>query len=224
MSSSPAWGSNPQILILDNDRSAAIGRLLPFLVPIVLPRGVYDVAADIPPASLTMLAAPVEVLVRKDIQPGVAYALLEAMTQTHRGATLVSGGGQFPSTNTDGLEMLPAAAQYYRSGIPWMYRILPRQVAGFVDTNLALVLTLLVVSQVMGSWRTIKDLAYLFLGQLSLGVLMWLHRSSNREQSLPEWRAAVVETIERTLRQTTSKERREALIKEIKALRAKSVV
>ena len=206
------------IRMVDNDRSAAVGRLLPFLVPITLPRGVYDVAADVPPRPLAMLAAPVEVLVRKDIQPGLAYALLDAMTQTHRAATLVSSGGEFPSPSTDGPIMLPVARSFYREGVPTVFRVLPRYIAGFVDSYLILVITLLVVGQTWDSWKKVRVAVEGVLGQAILGILIWLHRSSKRRQGLSRSHAAMIAAIERTLQRTTSKQRRDALIAELKAL------
>ncbi len=87
----------------------AIASHLPFLRPVMLPRGIYSIADAIPPDSTPMVAAPVGVVVRDDLHPCLVYALLEAMAKVHRGATFLSAAGEFPTTAGSQLAIHPLA-------------------------------------------------------------------------------------------------------------------
>ena len=87
----------------------AIANQLPFLRPVVLPRGIYNIADAIPPNDTPMLAAPVGVVARKGLHPWLVYSLLEAIAKTHRGATLISDAGDFPTIVGSQLEVDPLA-------------------------------------------------------------------------------------------------------------------
>lgn len=125
----------------------AIANHLPFLSPITLPRGIYDIADGIPPADVTMIAGTVGVAVRDGLHPSVLYALLEAMTEVHRGPTLVSTAGAFPSMAGTDLPVHPLARDYYLTGVPWIWRNLPPGVAGFLNHYLLVLLTLFVLAE-----------------------------------------------------------------------------
>ena len=102
----------------------AISNHLPFLRPAILPRGIYNIADAIPPANTPMIAAPVTLVVRKGLHPFLMFALLDAMTEVHRGPSFVSAAGDFPSADGTQIAVDPRAAEYYRSGVPWVYRSL----------------------------------------------------------------------------------------------------
>ncbi len=206
-------------LALVNDRHAlAESRRVPFLQPVVLPRGIYDLAEDLPPGDVDMVGAPVDVVVRSNLNPSLGYALLEAMAAVHRGATLVSQVGAFPTPAGSALPTLPIAAGYYRNGVPWVYRELPRSAAVFVDRNLAFVLTLLVLTQVYLGSKWIYELGYFSADQMALLILLWIYRSSTRRKTLSERRVRLVHGIERMLLRQTNKQRRDALIARIRTI------
>ena len=85
--------------------------------PIVLPRGIYDIADGIPPTDVPMLAGTVDVAVREGLHPYVIYSLLEAMAAVHRNATLVSGAGAYPTVA--GTDLI---RQAYQTAIAAGYR------------------------------------------------------------------------------------------------------
>lgn len=111
----------------------AIANHLPFLRAVVLPRGIYDIADAIPPLDTPMVAAPVGIVVRNDLHPWLIYSLLDALTEVHHRATLLSSAGEFPTIAGSQLKAHPLAEAYYRSGLPWTYRELPPWLAAFVD-------------------------------------------------------------------------------------------
>jgi len=123
----------------------AIANHLPFLRPVVLPRGIYDIADAIPPLDTPMVAAPVGIVVRKDLHPYLIYSLLQAMTKVHHHSTLLTTAGDYPTIAGTQLEAHPLAEGYYRSGLPWSYRELPPWLAAFVDQYNVIVLAVLLL-------------------------------------------------------------------------------
>ena len=134
----------------------AIANQLPFLRPIVLPRGIYNIADAIPPLDTPMVAAPVEIVVRQGLHPYLVYSLLQALAKVHHGHTLLSGAGEFPTIVGSQLEAHPLAVDYYRSGLPWTYRDLPPWLAAFVEKYLLVLLGVLVIA---GIWVVVARLA-----------------------------------------------------------------
>ena len=136
----------------------AIANHLPFLRPTTLPRGIYDIADGIPPSDVPMLAGTVDVVVRQGLHPYVVYTLLEAMAEVHRGATLVSGAGAYPTISGTELTIQPLAAAYYQSGMPWIYRNLPPWLASFVDRYLLVALGLFVLCEIYRVTIYVRDI------------------------------------------------------------------
>ncbi len=212
----------PTLSLVDDHHTLAESRRMPFLQPVVLPRGIYSLADDLPPDDIGLVGAPVDVVVRNNINPALGYALLGAMAKVHRGATLVSTAGAFPTPSGSALPTLPIAAGYYRNGIPWVYRELPPPVAVFVDRNLAFVLTLLVLTQVYLGSKWIYELGYFSADQVALLVLLWIYRSSARRKKLSDRRLRLVQGIERMLLRQTNKQRRDTLIARIRTISEQS--
>ncbi len=142
----------------------AITNHLPFLRPIVLPRGIYDIADGIPPADVPMLAGTVDVVIRNDLSPYVIYTLLEAMAQVHRGATFLSSAGAYPTIAGADLTAHPLAEEYYRSGLPWAFRNLPPWLANFVDRYFLLALVLFVLTELYRCAQYAAELAAFLRG------------------------------------------------------------
>ena len=55
--------------------------LFPFLNKVMVPRGVGDLAKDLPPTDVTLLAPKATLVVHKDTHPAIQYLLLNAAVQ-----------------------------------------------------------------------------------------------------------------------------------------------
>lgn len=154
---------NPVVRSLANDtglhlvpllETKAITDHLPFLRAVVLPRGIYNIADGIPPVSTPMVAAPVGIIVRKGLHPYLIYSLLDVLSQVHRGPSFLGDAGEFPTPAGSQLAVHPLALDYYRSGIPWIYRELPPWLGSAIDRYelLGLGLVVLVVLGLVVIW------------------------------------------------------------------------
>ena len=149
----------------------AISNHLPFLRPIVLPRGIYDIADGVPPTDVAMLAGTVDVVVRAGMHPYIIQTLLQAMAEEHRGATFLSGAGTYPTISGPELTVQPLADDYYRSGTPWVYRNLPPWLASCVDHSLLAARTICALCELSRSTH--------YLAEFSNGLLaarLWWRR------------------------------------------------
>jgi len=189
-----AWSG---LRLLAVPEAKAIANHLPFLRPVVLPRGIYDIADGIPPTDVAMLAGTVDVVVRKDLHPAVVYALLDAMVEVHRGATFLSSAGAYPTVVGTELTIHPLAQQYYLSGKPWIYRELPPWLASFVDRYFLVALGIFVLGEIVRNAGYFARFASFALGSLAVWMLRGAYRSVERNGRLSGPQRLLVRAAER---------------------------
>jgi hypothetical protein len=168
----------PNLRLFDLTDARAVSRTLRFLRTTELPRGSFDMEHVIPPLPVTLLAGPVDVVVRQDINPGAAYILLEAMKEVHHNASLINDAGVFPLLKDTNIPPLPIMEAYAKSGVPWIYKHLPPRVASVVDQYGIIGIVLVVLKNVIGYLKMIDDI--LEKGIASLGRRIWFGRSAAR--------------------------------------------
>jgi len=126
-------------------RADAYVALFPSLYKVVLPTGVADLARNIPPTDVTLLAVEANLVVRKDLHPALQYLLLEAASEIHGGPEIFHRAGRFPAAEAVNLPLSEPAREYYKSGLPFVYRVFPLWLAGLTERVLYLFIPLLVV-------------------------------------------------------------------------------
>jgi TRAP-type uncharacterized transport system substrate-binding protein len=133
-------------LVLENyPRADAYVARFPSLSKVVLPTGVADLANNIPPGDVTLLAVDVSLVARKDLHPALQYLLLEAASEVHVGPDIFHKAGRFPAAEAVNLPLSEQAQEFYKSGLPFVYRVLPLWLAGLMERILILLIPLLVV-------------------------------------------------------------------------------
>jgi TRAP-type uncharacterized transport system substrate-binding protein len=203
--------------LLSTGEEKGITRHLPFLRTVVLPRGSYDVENNTPPDDATLVAAPVNVIVRKDIHPAVLYTLLEAMDEVHYGSTLVSDPGEFPSVVGTVLAPHKLAAQYAKLGMPWIYRNLPLWFASLIESYLIVGLVIFILIECFKSSKYLGELIDLILQSASLRILRHIERTARPGRPVTGLRSLMVHYIERTLFRVSRRKRNEELIGRIRS-------
>jgi hypothetical protein len=133
------------IVLEGHPRADAYVALFPALTKVVLPMGTADLARNIPPADVPILALETSLLVRKNLHPAVQYLLLEAASEIHGGPDVFNRAGRFPSPESFDLPLSQQARSYYKSGLPFVYRHLPAWLAGVTERLLILLIPLFVV-------------------------------------------------------------------------------
>ena len=126
-------------------RADAYVALFPSLYKVVLPTGVADLARNIPPKDVTLLAVEASLVVRQGLHPALQYLLLEAASEIHGCPEIFHKSGRFPAAEAVNLPLSAQAREFYQSGLPFVYRVLPLWLAGITQRLLILLIPLLVL-------------------------------------------------------------------------------
>ncbi|HEY0181489.1 MAG TPA: TAXI family TRAP transporter solute-binding subunit [Rhodopila sp.] len=202
--------------LLSETEGKGITRHLPFLRTTVLSRGSFDIDNNIPPDDVELVAATVNVVVRKNIHPAVLYMLLEAMKEVHRGTTLISDAGEFPSVSGTDLLPHPLAPEYAKSGLPWTYREMPLSIASLIDYYFVIGVTILILAEIYKNLKYLSEMTNLLVENLCLRLLAHIERSATPDRPISGLRLVIVHLIERTLFTSSKRKRSEELIGRIR--------
>ncbi len=145
--SATVWAllATPGVKAMSLTHADAYTRRFPYLSKAVLPRGAIDVAADLPPEDLTLLAATATLVVREDTHPALIDLMMQAMTEVHGGPGILQKQGEFPRATAVDFPMSKEAERYYKSGKPFLQRYLPFWAATLVDRLVVMLIPLIAV-------------------------------------------------------------------------------
>ncbi len=117
--------ANPEVVLASFARADAFIALQPYLNKLVLPAGVGDLARNLPPADVVLLAPKASLVVRRDLHPALQFLLLEAASEIHTAPDVFQKAGQFPAPEGIDVPLSEDARHFYKSGRPWLQRHLP---------------------------------------------------------------------------------------------------
>lgn len=137
--------ATPGIKVMSLTHVDAYTRRFPYLSKVVLPRGAIDVAGDLPPQDLTLLASTATLVVREDTHPALVNLLMQAMSETHGGPGMLQRPGEFPRATAVDFPLSREAEHFYKSGKPFLQRYLPFWAATMVDRLVVMLIPLLAV-------------------------------------------------------------------------------
>jgi TRAP-type uncharacterized transport system substrate-binding protein len=123
----------PGIRLYQFPQAESYARRYPFLAPVVLPRGVVDLARDVPPQDLTLVATTTSLLARDDIHPALVQLFVQAASRIHSAPGWTARAGYFPNAQRGEFPLAKDAARYYQSGPPLLQRYLPFWLANLID-------------------------------------------------------------------------------------------
>lgn len=106
-------------------RADAYAVHLPFLTPVRLPNGSLSLAEDLPRGDVTLMAPATSLLARDDLNPQVAALMMRILRDTHKGRTLFSPEGRFPSGLSHEVPLQDDAARFYEKGVSFLQTYLP---------------------------------------------------------------------------------------------------
>ena len=136
----------PGVKLLDFAQNEAYSRRLPFLAPVSLPRGVVDLAADVPPSDVRLVAPTTTLLARPDLHPAVLQLFSQASLTLHGNAGWFSRSHEFPIAANAEFPLAKEAERTIREGVPLMQRYLPFSLANLLERmwlSLGIILALL---------------------------------------------------------------------------------
>ncbi|PXW98540.1 TRAP transporter TAXI family solute receptor [Sphaerotilus hippei] len=123
----------PGIRLLDFGQAEAYSRRLPQVSPVLLPRGVVDLARDLPRQDVRLVAPTATLLVREQTHPALQQLLVQAARRIHGEANWFQRPGEFPRAQAGEFPLSAEAARFYESGEPLLQRHLPFWLANLID-------------------------------------------------------------------------------------------
>ena len=135
----------PGIRLMNLSHSEALARHFNYLSMVTLPRGMIDIAADIPSTNIRMVATTATLVARSDFHPALVGVLLQAAVKVHGRAGIFHTAGEFPVAREGDFPVSENAERYFKSGPPFLQRYMPFWVANLIERLLVLLVPLIAV-------------------------------------------------------------------------------
>ncbi len=175
----------PDVRLMNMAHADALAQRYSYLSAVTLLRGTVDLAGDIPPANVKMVAVTAHLVARDDFHPALVSVLLQAATKVHNGAGVFHKAGEFPAARAGDFPINEDAARYHKSGPPFLQRYMPFWVANLLERLLVLLVPLIAVlipmmriMPALYDWR-IKRRIFRWYGELK-GVEIALRDASDK--------------------------------------------
>ena len=123
----------PGIALMDLAQSDAYSRRFPFLQAVSLPRGVVDLARDVPTHDVSMLAATTSLLAREETHPALRQLFAQSAQTLHGDAGWFNRARDFPNTRTSELPVSPEGDRAINGTPPFWQRYLPFWASNLIE-------------------------------------------------------------------------------------------
>lgn len=107
---------SPHLAVMSFEQADAYAVRLPFLKKVLVPRGVINLAEDLPKKDITILAAPAALVVHEDIHPALITPLMRAMESSISQMGLLQKEGVYPSDSGFAWPHNDDAKHYLKNG------------------------------------------------------------------------------------------------------------
>lgn len=148
--------TQPGVVAVSLEQAEGLTRRFPYLSLVSLKAASVDPQRNLPASDITLLATTANLVVQENLHPALAYLLLEAARDVHKGASLLNKPGEFPNPRGTDFPLADEAQRYYKDGRPFLQRYLPYWAANFVQRMLLVLIPLLAVA--IPVMKTIPDL------------------------------------------------------------------
>jgi hypothetical protein len=139
-----------------------------------LPEGAVDLARNVPPTDITLLAVTANLVAVEDIHPVIVDLLLEAARKVHGGAGLFQRVGEFPAPRDLDLPLSSDAERIYKGGPSILRRYLPYWMVVWVNRFIVIGIPLIIIAipifrniPAIYRWRMRRNI-YRWYGELRL--------------------------------------------------------
>ena len=123
----------PGVQLMDFPQNEAYGRKFKFLTPVTLPRGIVDLANNVPPHNVHLLASTTSLLVRESTHPAIKQLFAQASQSIHSNAGWFNRARDFPNTKSSELPVAQEGVRAINEPSPWLQRYLPFWLANVVE-------------------------------------------------------------------------------------------
>jgi TRAP transporter TAXI family solute receptor len=123
----------PGVRLMDFSQSEAYARRFSFLTPVTLPRGVVDLARDIPAQDVRLIATTTTLLATPDVHPALLQLFSQASLRLHGPAGWFNRAREFPNAGQTEFPLAQEAERTLKSGVPLLQRYLSFTMANLLE-------------------------------------------------------------------------------------------
>jgi TRAP-type uncharacterized transport system substrate-binding protein len=123
----------PGVKLFNFAQADAYSRRFPFMSPVTLPRGVVDLAGDLPPEDVRLVAPTASLVAREGTHPALIQLFVQAARTVHGEAGWFQRKGDFPNAKNTERPLAAEAQRFYAAGVPVLQRFLPFWLANLID-------------------------------------------------------------------------------------------
>lgn len=123
----------PGVRLMDFPQNEAYSRRFPFLTPVTLPRGVADLAGDVPPTDVRLVASTTSLLAQGGTHPALLQLFAQSAQTLHGGAGWFNRARDFPNTRHSELPIAAEGERAINGSPPLLQRYLPFWIANLVE-------------------------------------------------------------------------------------------
>ena len=183
----------PGIKLMDFAQSEAYSRRFAFLSPALLPRGVVDLAANIPPHDVHLVAPTTTLLTRTSTHPALLQLFALAGNSIHGSAGWFKHAREYPNVKNNELPLAQEAERSIQGGTPLLQRYLPFWVANLVERMWLAMGIILAVLIPLG-----KVVPPLYQFRIRRRVFRWyakLRDIEHRLETQPDYKATLLDEL-----------------------------
>ncbi len=123
----------PGVKLMNFAQSEAYSRRFAFLSPVRLPRGVVDLAGNIPPEDVRLVAPTTALVTRTSTHPALLQLFAQAGNQIHGGAGWFKRAREYPNIENNELPIAKEAERAIKNGAPLLQRYLTFWIANLIE-------------------------------------------------------------------------------------------
>ncbi|WP_341906277.1 TAXI family TRAP transporter solute-binding subunit [Polaromonas sp. YR568] len=123
----------PGVKLMNFAQSEAYSRRFAFLGTTRLPRGVVDLAGNIPPDDVRLVAPTTSLITRTTTHPALQQLFAQAGNDIHGGAGWFKSAREYPNRDNSELPISKEAERAIKNGTPLLQRYLPFWVSNLVE-------------------------------------------------------------------------------------------
>ncbi len=125
--------ATPGVKLMNFAQAEAYSRRFAFLTPVTLPRGVVDLAGDVPAQNLRLIATTTTLLAREQVHPALLQLFSQASLALHSSAGWFNRAHEFPNVANAEFPLATEAERSIKNGVPLLQRYLPFSLANLVE-------------------------------------------------------------------------------------------
>ena len=123
----------PGVKLMNFAQSEAYSRRFAFLSPTRLPRGVVDLAGNVPPEDVRLVAPTTALITRNTTHPALLQLFAQAGTQIQGSAGWFKRAREYPNVENNELPIAKEAERAIKNGAPLLQRYLNFWVANLIE-------------------------------------------------------------------------------------------